>query len=204
MAVYLLGATLASHELSIYHYSILDMPHIRQKRASKGVTFAKPQAKASSSKSRPAPVTAQPSRSAPKSARVRHVRNASAATSTRTSQQPPKTPAKVSNHQRRLASLFMALMASSPLPIETDAETLSAAQKDSIAPKAQSDITHKSERRVSTIRVQEVRAGRWKRFRYELSLKTRRKGKTRRCEDVELDDLIELRGADSRKCDDMD
>ena len=94
----------------------------------------------------------------------------------------------------------MALMASSPLPIEADAETLEAAQKDSIAPKAQSN-THKG--RVSTIRVQEVRATRWKRFRYELSLKTRRKGKTRRYEDVEMDDLVKLRGADRSKGDDM-
>jgi hypothetical protein len=176
------------------------MLHIRPKRASKGVTFAKPQAKSSSSKSPSTPATAQPSKSAPKSARTRHVRHASATTSQYASQQPPKASAKVSNRQRRLASLFMALMASSPLPIETDAETLEAAQKDSIAPKVQPD-THK--RRVSTIRVQEVRATRWKRFRYELSLKSRRKGKTRRCEDVEMDDLTELRGADRGKGDDM-
>jgi hypothetical protein len=172
------------------------MLHIRQKRASKGVTFTKPQA--SSSKSSSTPTTVQPSKSAPKSARVRHVRNASSATSTRASQQPPKAPAKVSNRQRRLASLFMALMASSPLPIEADTETLEAAQKDSIAPKAP---PHK--RRVSTIRVQEVRTGRWKRFRYELSLKTRRKGKTRWYEGVELDDLVKFRGADRSKGDDM-
>jgi hypothetical protein len=92
----------------------------------------------------------------------------------------------------------MALMASSPLPIEADTETLEAAQKDSIAPKAP---PHK--RRVSTIRVQEVRTGRWKRFRYELSLKTRRKGKTRWYEGVELDDLVKFRGADRSKGDDM-
>lgn len=94
----------------------------------------------------------------------------------------------------------MALMASSPLPIETDAETLEAAQKASIVPKVQSESIHK--RRVSTIRVQEVRAGRWKRFRYELSLKTRRKGKAKRWEEVEMDDLVELR-RERRKGDDM-
>ena len=93
----------------------------------------------------------------------------------------------------------MALMASSPLPIETDAETLEAAQKASIAPKAPADPNHK--RRVSTIRVQEVRAGRWRRFRYKLSLKTRRKGKAQRLEEVELDDLVELRPV--RRGDDM-
>jgi hypothetical protein len=172
------------------------MLHIRQKRAPKGVTFAKSQTQASSSKTASTSAAAQPSKSAPKSARARHARNVSAATS-HTVHQPSNGPAKVSNRQRRLASLFMALMASSSLPIETDAETLEAAQKASIAPKAQSDTTHK--RRVSTIRVQEVRAGRWKRFRYGLSLKTMRKGKTRRYEEVELDDLVELRGAQQRR-----
>jgi hypothetical protein len=95
----------------------------------------------------------------------------------------------------------MALMASSPLPIETDAETLETAQRDSIAPKASADAKHK--RRISTIRVHEVRAGRWKRFRYELSLKTRRKGKAKRWEEVELDDLVELRPEERMKGDDM-
>lgn len=181
-----------------------NMLHIRQKRATKSVTFAKQQAQASSSKSPSTSAATQPataSKTRPKNAKSGQVRNASATTSARALQQPPSAPTKVSNRQRRLASLFMALMASSPLPIETDAETLEAAQKASIAPKAQSSTTHK--RRVSTIRVQEVKAGRWKRFRYELSLKTRRKGKIRRCEEVELDDLVELRGAERRKEDDM-
>lgn len=178
-----------------------NMLHIHQKRASNCVAFAKPEATASRSKSATIPATTQPSRPAPKSARARHVRNESAPTSTHASQQASKAPAKVSNRQRRLASLFMALMASSPLPIETDAETLEAAQKVSIAPKSHPGTTPKC--RVSTIRIQEVRTGRWRGFRYELSLKTRRKGKTRRCEDVELDDLVELRGADRGKGDDM-
>ncbi|KAJ4324286.1 hypothetical protein N0V94_001344 [Neodidymelliopsis sp. IMI 364377] len=98
-------------------------------------------------------------------------------------------PPKVSNGQRRLASLFMALMASSSVPIETDAETLEAAQKASIAPKAP---THKHH--VSTIKVQEIKAGRWKRFRHEMSLKTKRKGKAKTWDELELDHLVELRG----------
>lgn len=90
----------------------------------------------------------------------------------------------------------MALMASNPLPIETDAETLEAAQKASIAPKAQPKITHK--RRVSTIRVQEVRSGRWKRFRFDFG---RVKGKARRDggEEVEMDDMVELRGEEKKR-----
>ncbi|KAF2621634.1 hypothetical protein BU25DRAFT_236199 [Macroventuria anomochaeta] len=180
------------------------MLHIRQKRASKGVTFANLQTQASSSKSASASVTTQPataSKSKPKNPKLRHAHNASATTSKRSSQQPSATPARISNRQRRLASLFMALMASSPLPIETDAETLEAAQKASIAPKAQPNPTHK--RKVTTTRVHEVRAGRWKRFRFELSLKTRRKGKAKRWEEVELDDMVELRGEERRKRDDM-
>ena len=95
----------------------------------------------------------------------------------------------------------MALMASSPLPIETDAETLEAAQKASIAPRAPADTKHKQQ--ISSIRVQEVRAGRWKRFRYGLSLKTKRKGKAKRWEEVEMDDLVELREEERREGDDM-
>ncbi|KAJ8118566.1 hypothetical protein OPT61_g479 [Boeremia exigua] len=165
----------------------------RQKRR---VIFANPQTQASSSKSAPAAATVPPAtasasrRDRPKS---RHACNDSTQASKRGSQQPSNKNVKVSNRQRRLASLFMALMASSPLPIETDAETLEAAQKASIAPKASADTKHS--RRVSTIRVQEVRAGRWKRFRYELSLKTG-KGKGRRQDDVELDELLKPSGRD--------
>jgi len=94
----------------------------------------------------------------------------------------------------------MALLASSPLPVEVDAETLEAAHKASIAPKAAADT--KSKQRISTVRVQEVRADRWKRFRYELSLKSR-KGKAKRRDEVEMDDLIELRGEARSKGSDM-
>lgn len=98
-----------------------------------------------------------------------------------------------------MASLFMALMASSPLPIETDAETIEAAQKASIAPRTAST---KDKRRISTVRVQEVRAGRWKRFRYELGLKTK-KGKAKRRDEVEMDDLVELTRETRSKGSDM-
>jgi hypothetical protein len=85
----------------------------------------------------------------------------------------------------------MALMASSPLPIEADAETLEAAQKDSVAPKAPSKSTTQK-KRVSTIRVQEVRAGRWKKFRVGFG-RGKRKAKRREVE-MEMDDWVELRG----------
>jgi len=84
----------------------------------------------------------------------------------------------------------MALMASSPLPIEADAETLEAAQKDSVAPKAPSKSATQK-KRVGTVLVQEVRAGRWKKFRAGFGRgKRRAKGR----EEVEMDDLVELRG----------
>jgi hypothetical protein len=90
----------------------------------------------------------------------------------------------------------MALMASSPLPIEADAETLEAAQKDSVAPRAPfKSATQK--KRVSFVRVREVRTGRWKKFRAGF-----RKGKSRakRREEVEMemDDWVELRGEEGR------
>ncbi|KAJ4989728.1 hypothetical protein SVAN01_04758 [Stagonosporopsis vannaccii] len=174
------------------------MLRIRQKRR---VTFATLEAQASSSKSASQfatmPVAAAPTTRSNKQ-KPRHSRKASA--SKRVSQPPPNAPFQVSDRQRRLASLFMALMASSPLPIETDAETIEAAQKASIAPKAAADTKHK--RQVSTVRVQEVRAGRWRRFRYEMSLKTR-KGKARRRDEAEMDDLIELRGETRSKGSDM-
>ena len=84
----------------------------------------------------------------------------------------------------------MALMASSPLPIEADAETLEAAQKDSVAPKIPWKSTTQK-KRVSTIRVQEVRAGRWKKFRAGFG---RGKKRVKRREEVEMDDWVELRG----------
>ena len=82
----------------------------------------------------------------------------------------------------------MALMASSPLPIEADAETLEAAQKDSVAPKAPSKSATQK-KRVSTVRVQEVRAGRWKKFRAGFG-RGKRKAKMR--EEVEMDDWMFL------------
>lgn len=94
----------------------------------------------------------------------------------------------------------MALMASSSLPIETDTETLEAAQKASIAPKTTSGTKHKQ--RLSIVHVQEVRVGRWARFRYNLSGKTS-KGKAKRGDDVEMDDLIELRAEERSKGSDM-
>ncbi|KAF9700148.1 hypothetical protein EKO04_001447 [Ascochyta lentis] len=177
------------------------MLRIRQKRPSKGVTFAKPQTQALSSNSasiEDATRTATNPKPKPTSGRSR---KASATTPNRSSQHLSDPPPKVSNRQRRLASLFMALMASSPLPIETDAETLEAAQKASIAPRAPADTKHK--RRVSTVRVQEIRASRWKRFRYEMGLTSRKKGKARRRGEVELDDLVELRCEEGRRGDDV-
>lgn len=177
------------------------MLRIRQKRTLKGLTFAKPHTQASSSKTG-APTTnpteqapAQPKSNMPQ--KLTKAPRDAAATAKRASQQPSDPARKVSNHQRRLASLFMALMASSPIAIEADTETVEAAQKASIAPKAQPDTMRR--RKISTVRVQEIRATRWKRFRHELSLKTRRKGKARKWEEVELDDLVQLRG-EERRC----
>ena len=86
----------------------------------------------------------------------------------------------------------MALMASSPLPIEADAETLEAAQKASVAPKAPSKSATQK-KRVSTVRVQEVRAGRWKKFRAGFG-RGKRKAKRREEVELEMDEWVELRG----------
>ncbi|KAG9198896.1 hypothetical protein G6514_009272 [Epicoccum nigrum] len=130
------------------------------------------------------------SSSRPDKGMSRHARSSS----TTTSNAPP---AQVSNRQRRLASLFMALMASSPLPIEADAETLEAAQKDSVAPRAPfKSATQK--KRVSSVRVQEVRTGRWKKFRAGFG---RGKSRAKRMEEeveMEMDGWVELRGEDER------
>lgn len=171
------------------------MLRIRQKRASKGITFAEPQTQASSSRSTMA------SNSRPKTAPKPKSNKLKSQTQRHGSPVTSNPPPKVSNRQRRLASLFMAFMASSSIPIETDAETVEAAQKASIAPKAQSNTPYK--RRVSTIRVLENRASRWKRFRYEVSMKTKRKDKAPRWEEVEMDDLVELRRGERGKSDDM-
>lgn len=176
------------------------MLRLRQKRR---VTFANPQARASSSKTTIEPPTiptasGSTSKSGKPKSKRSHKRPVSA--STRVSQQTSNAAVKVSNHQRRLASLFMALMASSPLPIEADAETLEAAQKASSAPKTPAEPKRK--RRVSIVSVQEIRAGRWKRFRHELNLKIR-KGKSNRYDEFEMDDLIELIGEERWKSDDM-
>lgn len=177
------------------------MLRIHQKRTSKGVAFAKSQTQASSSRSNPRPKIVQPttSKARSNSPKLRHSHNACATNPSRSSQNPSIPSPNISNRQRRLASLFMAFMASSPLPIETDAETLEAAQKASIAPRARTDTKYK--RGTSTVRVQEIRASRWKRFRYQMGSNSRTNGKAKKW-DVELDDLVHLRG-EERKGDDM-
>lgn len=80
----------------------------------------------------------------------------------------------------------MALMASSPLPIETDAEILEAAQKASIAPKVQPATTTRK-KTVGKMRVQEVRKGRWRRFRLGAVKVGRGKGRE---EDIEMERLV--------------
>lgn len=176
-----------------------NMLRVHQKR--RFVTFAGPQTQASSSKAAAktatTPATTAPTVS-PSKPKFRHFRNDS--NPNRVTQQSHSTPVKFSNRQRRLASLFMALMASSPLPIEADAETLEVAQRASIAPRAGAGTQQKQ--RFSALRVQEVRSGRWKRFRYELSLKTRRR-KTGGRYEVEMDELVEHRSEARSKGSDM-
>jgi hypothetical protein len=77
---------------------------------------------------------------------------------------------KTSNRKRRLASLFMSLLASSPMALEydaTDAATIEAAKKASIAPKMHAK-SHK--RKVSMVRTVEIRPSRWKRVQYGMKL----------------------------------
>lgn len=82
----------------------------------------------------------------------------------------------------------------SPLPIEASAETLEAAQKDSVAPRAPFKSTTQK-KRVSSVRVREVRTGRWKKFRAGFR---RGKSMAKRREEMEMGDWVELKGEEGR------
>jgi hypothetical protein len=112
----------------------------------------------------------------------------------------PTASRPVTKQQSRFASLFMSLLAVSPMAIEYDAankETMDAAQKAAVQPTQ--PVPPKKARigRTSGARPSEIRKTRWKRFKYEMGLKIkstgRVKGKDRRkwtqADDVELEEM---------------
>ncbi|KAI4925297.1 hypothetical protein J4E85_007175 [Alternaria conjuncta] len=90
------------------------------------------------------------------------------------------SPDPVTKRESRFASLFIALLAVSPMAIEYDAadqQTMEAAQEASgSAP--QPEAFKKTEAQPgSGVRSSEIRKTRWKRFKYELGLKMRITGR---------------------------
>ena len=116
-----------------------------------------------------------------------------------TTADPPR-PEPVTKRESRFASLFIALLAVSPMAIEHDAadqQTMEAAQEASVSA-PQPESFKKSEARPGNgIKSSEIRKTRWKRFKYELEMKMRitgrRKAKDRwkwtQAEDIELEVL---------------
>ncbi|RYN24859.1 hypothetical protein AA0112_g8803 [Alternaria arborescens] len=102
--------------------------------------------------------------------------------------------------QSRFASLFISLLAVSPMAIEYDAadqQTMEAAQRPSVKT-TQPTSSKKTQVRLSgSVRPSEIRKTRWKRFKYEMGLKMkstgRGKAKDRRqrvqVADMELENL---------------
>ena len=112
----------------------------------------------------------------------------------------PSSPKTVTKRESRFASLFIALLAVSPMAIEYDAadqQTMEAAQEASVSatqpesPKKTATPPEKGDRR------SEIRKTKWRRFKYEMKLKMRITGKAKgkdrwkwtQAEDMELEVL---------------
>lgn len=112
----------------------------------------------------------------------------------------PTSSVTATKQQSRFASLFISLLAVSPMAIEYDAadqQTMEAAQRPS-AKTTQPTSSKKTQVRLSgSVRPSEIRKTRWKRFKYEMGLKMkstgRGKAKDRRqraqVADMELENL---------------
>lgn len=139
-------------------------------------------------------------------------RKSTTATPTKRASSDPTDSRSVTKRQSRLASLFISLLAVSPMAVEYDAadqKTVEAAQKASTQPTAPKKPYM---RPVRCVRPSEIRKTRWKRFKYEVGLKMKgrhdRKGKERnkwmQIEDAELEVLNdEERDRQNAKRDDM-
>ncbi|KAJ4371257.1 hypothetical protein N0V83_004474 [Neocucurbitaria cava] len=134
------------------------------------------------------------------------------ATPTKRASSDPTDPRSVTKRQSRLASLFMSLLAVSPMAVEYDAadqKTIEAAQEAVTQPTPPKKPYIPLVIRVSP---SEIRKTRWKRFKYEMGLKMKsrhnRKGKERnkwmQIEGVEMGELNgEERERQNAKRDDM-
>lgn len=106
----------------------------------------------------------------------------------------------VTKRESRFASLFIALLAVSPMAIEYDAadqQTMEAAQNASVSATQPESPKKTDDPPESSVRRSEIRKTRWNRFKYEMKLKMRitgrRKAKDRwkwtQAEDMELEVL---------------
>ncbi|KAI4942779.1 hypothetical protein J4E91_009698 [Alternaria rosae] len=109
-------------------------------------------------------------------------------------------PDPVTKRESRLASLFIALLAVSPMAIEYDAadqQTMEAAQNASVSATQPESPKKTDDPPESRVRRSEIRKTKWNRFKYEMKLKMRitgrRKAKDRwkwtQAEDMELEVL---------------
>ncbi|KAI4684373.1 uncharacterized protein J4E84_006362 [Alternaria hordeiaustralica] len=112
----------------------------------------------------------------------------------------PSSPKTVTKRESRFASLFIALLAVSPMAIEYDAadqQTMEAAQEASVSATQQESPKKTEARPGSGVKSSEIRKTRWKRFKYELGLKMRITGRRKandrwkwtQAEDIELEVL---------------
>jgi len=119
--------------------------------------------------------------------------------SNETTADPPR-PEPVTKRESRFASLFIALLAVSPMAIEYDAadqQTVEAAQAASVSATQQESSKKPEAQPESRVKSSEIRKTRWERFKYELGLKmkitSRQKAKDRwkwtQAEDLELEVL---------------
>ncbi|KAI4620791.1 hypothetical protein J4E83_005152 [Alternaria metachromatica] len=109
-------------------------------------------------------------------------------------------PEPVTKRESRFASLFIALLAVSPMAVEYDAadqQTMEAAQNASVSatqPEAPKKTDYPTE---DGIKKSEIRRTKWRRFKYEMKLKMRITGKAKgkdrwkwtQAEDMELEVL---------------
>jgi hypothetical protein len=112
----------------------------------------------------------------------------------------PTASRLVTKQQSRFASLFMSLLAVSPMAIEyeaADEKTMQAVQKASVQSSQPTPPTKAHTRRTSGVRPSEIRKTRWKRFKYEMGLQIKSTGRAKekerrkwaQVEDVELEEI---------------
>jgi hypothetical protein len=109
----------------------------------------------------------------------------------------PSRPERTTKRESRFSSLFIALLAVSPMAIECDAadqQTMEAAQRASVCATQPESSKKAYTRPTNGVTPPEIRKTKWRRFKYEIGLKMRITGrgtakdrwKWTRAEDMEL------------------